>query len=666
MQVNLNPTIHRSNFNPQHKKNVHSNSIQYTLPNINNTPSFTGLNLRFLHAKADRAAANDFITRASYYLCVPSKNLRRFATPENPQRSELFYLLTTNLLSDSQKARRSLPENSELIIGKIFDSIQKPQETHFRLVKNHKYSFNDKEKILSITANHPEKLELLKQLQSLKDLNDYALDLSPETIISILSSDTSQKLSKNFEDFRSYIILNHDKKGFTENLINELNKKELSFNPEELTKKLSLIKIRDRSIILRELPLEFLEQNYNMQGFKLLANSHQTMENLLPPKGEKLTQKDFEFFKYILNSTTKENYEIRNNFFINNHSFQMNKNSNDEILKFFKKLDSDKNFKKIYEYVTKNSAAISSSPVVELMFYTDSFGSDVIVKKLKNFTRILGSNINGTSNPDEIVDLLSKNLNNKFYITRKQINQAKDDEYNTRITNMFFGNTKAKIKKAGRILSYEILPKLIGKGEATPVKTKMNYEKYRSTVSEITQEILPQPAKNADIQEIMLAAPKIKIKRDYKAMRLQITQEGQEIIKKRMRSKKDYGQNIQRYTKMRNAFLNEMFDSVKETRAQQRSEGIKRPNVSNADVIDLYSKIKGKNQKLVRCLLKQRTADGNREYTVKQISAILDEIEVFSKEHGVDQKAICDNLTKMIKDSKGEFKLKSEFLQQSF
>ena len=666
MQVNLNPTIHRSNFNPQHKKNVHSNSIQYTLPNINNTPSFTGLNLRFLHAKADRAAANDFITRASYYLCVPSKNLRRFATPENPQRSELFYLLTTNLLSDSQKARRSLPENSELIIGKIFDSIQKPQETHFRLVKNHKYSFNDKEKILSITANHPEKLELLKQLQSLKGLNDYALDLSPETIISILSSDTSQKLSKNFEDFRSYIILNHDKKGFTENLINELNKKELSFNPEELTKKLSLIKIRDRSIILRELPLEFLEQNYNMQGFKLLANSHQTMENLLPPKGEKLTQKDFEFFKYILNSTTKENYEIRNNFFINNHSFQMNKNSNDEILKFFKKLDSDKNFKKIYEYVTKNSAAISSSPVVELMFYTDSFGSDVIVKKLKNFTRILGSNINGTSNPDEIVDLLSKNLNNNFYITRRQINQAKDDEYNTRITNMFFGNTKAKIKKAGRILSYEILPKLIGKGDATPVKTKMNYKTYRSTVSEITQEILPQPAKNADIQEIMLAAPKIKIKRDYKAMRLQITQEGQEIIKKRMRSKKDYGQNIQRYTKMRNAFLNEMFDSVKETRAQQRSEGIKRPNVSNADVIDLYSKIKGKNQKLVRCLLKQRTADGNREYTVKQISAILDEIEVFSKEHGVDQKAICDNLTKMIKDSKGEFKLKSEFLQQSF
>ena len=65
-----------------------------------------------------------------------------------------------------------------------------------------------------------------------------------------------------------------------------------------------------------------------------------------------------------------------------------------------------------------------------------------------------------------------------------------------------------------------------------------------------------------------------------------------------MRSKKDYGQNIKRYTKMRNAFLNEMFDSVKETRAQQRSEGIKRPNVSNADVIDLYSKIKGKTRNL--------------------------------------------------------------------
>ena len=666
MQVNLNPTIHRSNFNLQHKQNLRPNVNQNTPSNINNTPSFTGINLRFLHAKADRAAANDFITRASYYLNVPTQKLRRFATPETPQRSELFYLLTENLLSDSQKANRILPENSELIIGKIFDSIKKPQETHFSLIKNQTYSFKDKEKILSITAGHPERLELLKQLQSLKGLNDYALDLSPETIISILTSDKTQKLSKNFEDFRSYIILNNKEKGFTENLMNELNKKEVSFNPEELAKKIALIKIHDKSIVLRELPLEFLEQNYNPTGLKLLSNRYMAMENLLPPKGEKLSPKDLEFFKYIINSTTKENYEIRKNFFVNNNSFQLNKNSNDEIMKFFKKVDSDKNFRKIYEYASKNSTAINSRPVAELMFYTDSFGSDVIAKKLKNFTKILSSNITGSSNPDEIVELLSKNLNNNFYITKAQIHQAKEDEYNTRINNMFFGNTKAKIKKAGRILSYEILPKLIGKVEVTPIKNKISYETYRMAASGMGEAVLQQPAKTVNIQETMLAAPKIKIKRDYKAMRLQITQEGQEIIKKKMRSKKDYGQNIKRYTKMRNAFLNEMFDSVKETRAQQRSEGIKRPNVSNADVIDLYSKIKGKNQKLVRCLLKQRTADGNREYTVKQISSILDEIEVSSKEQGIDQKAICDNLTKMIKDTKGEFKLKSEFLQQSF
>ena len=266
MQVNLNPTIHRSNFNLQHKQNLRPNVNQNTPSNINNTPSFTGINLRFLHAKADRAAANDFITRASYYLNVPTQKLRRFATPETPQRSELFYLLTENLLSDSQKANRILPENSELIIGKIFDSIKKPQETHFSLIKNQTYSFKDKEKILSITAGHPERLELLKQLQSLKGLNDYALDLSPETIISILTSDKTQKLSKNFEDFRSYIILNNKEKGFTENLMNELNKKEVSFNPEELSKKIALIKIHDKSIVLRELPLEFLEQNYNPTG----------------------------------------------------------------------------------------------------------------------------------------------------------------------------------------------------------------------------------------------------------------------------------------------------------------------------------------------------------------------------------------------------------------
>ena len=60
---------------------------------------------------------------------------------------------------------------------------------------------------------------------------------------------------------------------------------------------------------------------------------------------------------------------------------------------------------------------------------------------------------------------------------------------------------------------------------------------------------------------------KIKIKRDYKAEKLRIKQEAQDIIKAKIHSKKDYSAGIKRFTKMRNSFLKDMFASVKETRA---------------------------------------------------------------------------------------------------
>ena len=125
--------------------------------------------------------------------------------------------------------------------------------------------------------------------------------------------------------------------------------------------------------------------------------------------------------------------------------------------------------------------------------------------------------------------------------------------------------------------------------------------------------------------------PKIKIKRDYKAQKLLIQKDAQEIIKSRMKSAKQIQEQIGDYTKkatkMRNQFLNEMFNSVAETRAQQRAQGIKRPNISNADVLDVYQKISGKNRKIFKYLLTKRTESGEREFNLKQISQILDDVK---------------------------------------
>lgn len=120
---------------------------------------------------------------------------------------------------------------------------------------------------------------------------------------------------------------------------------------------------------------------------------------------------------------------------------------------------------------------------------------------------------------------------------------------------------------------------------------------------------------------------KITKKLANQAKKLQIKQDGINIIKERFKSKQDFGSKIKRFTKMRNKLLNTMFDAVKGLRTQERANGAKRPKSNNNDVIRLYQKINGKNQKLVKNMLNARTDDSNRRFTLKQIIKALNNPE---------------------------------------
>ena len=133
--------------------------------------------------------------------------------------------------------------------------------------------------------------------------------------------------------------------------------------------------------------------------------------------------------------------------------------------------------------------------------------------------------------------------------------------------------------------------------------------------------------KEAERIAIEKAQLKITKKLANQAKKLQIKQDGINIIKERFKSKQDFGSKIKRFTKMRNKLLNTMFDAVKELRTQERANGVKRPKTNNNDVIALYEKINGKNQKLVKNMLNARTDDGNRRFTLKQIIKALNNPE---------------------------------------
>ena len=76
---------------------------------------------------------------------------------------------------------------------------------------------------------------------------------------------------------------------------------------------------------------------------------------------------------------------------------------------------------------------------------------------------------------------------------------------------------------------------------------------------------------------------------------------------------------LNKATKMRLKMMPEILSSIKETRADLRKSGVKYPKISNSDAVDLYTRINGKNRKLVTYMLKKRNSDGTRMYSVIDI-----------------------------------------------
>ena len=620
MQVNLNTTFKSTNY-PQRKSvekyKMQNNAAPYT-PSTNNSITASDINFAgfgFIGRTAQNSDFTNFIVKAAHYLEVSPNKLRKYITPKEPMRMKFFHALTENYVADLHNLR--VPDSAQKDIEKLYNLIGSPQDIHFSLLNNKAYSFAERYKMLELSSRSKYHLDLLGQLQTLKDLEGRNLNLPGDTVFSVLSSDNVKNLSENFENFRSYIVLNHENKDFVKNLLREIATDQISFNPKELDKTLSIKSFQKSSIVLEKLPAEFLAENYNILGLKLLSSRIWGIRNLIP-KNSSLTEEEMAFYKYLINSTNEGNFSIRKDFFEHNAGFVAERDTGAEVMEFFKRMDQDEDFREIYKYAAKNSYSLMNRPISELMFYVDSFGSDVLVRKLKNFIRIINSNTNDDCNPEKMIDILSENLNNNFYITKDQISAARKDEFNARFDGMFLGTAKSRYKRAKRIIFYKIMPEIFGKGKPTPIKQRLRYRA-------ITDEPLMNAANQVDTTP---QTPKIKVKRDYKAMKLKIKQEGQEIIKSRMRFKNGSEPEIKRYTKIKNGFLNEMFDSVKEVRAKERAEGKKTLSVSNKHVLELYSKITGKNKKLVKELLTKRDEAGNRLYTVRQISRILDELNI--------------------------------------
>lgn len=676
MNINITNYPVNNNFKINKKNNNFKNiSAQAYPPTLNSkqaqSVNFTGLPT-FLMKRQTREGIRDYLSRTGYYVGISPKKLREDFSIKTLADSAVLYRLTEKYRNNGNNFLNL--DNAYEAVAKVYNKIKKPTMELNWILKISRKSLDDFSNIFDAIGDDKNKLKLFYQLNSLKSKNGSKLSIKTDDFINILSSDNAKKLSKNFNKYRSYIELNHRNNDFSEKLLQELELSKPSFSEKEIQNKIAFRKIQRESMLFEYLPKNFLEENYNSLGVKLFGNFKCAKDNLLP-NGENIVQKDLDFFKYVINSTTKKNIKERAHLFINDINIRMSKNTNDEIMELFKRIDSDKNFKKLYNKVA-DARIIQDVPIREFLLYADTFGSKKLLKNSDNFSKILKYSEFDKKDPTNIIETISKNLNNKFYITRREIQSEMESEYFTRNKYLFTGNLRANFHRFKRIFKHETLPKIFGTGKEIPVDMqalqpkidKLNIAKaerekffeemskqYEQRYNIVAPEPKPIPGQTTvptpapkpvvEISEKPIDKPetpvvekainsqetdqpqKIKIKRDYKAEKLRIKQEAQDIIKAKIHSKKDYSAGIKRFTKMRNSFLKDMFASVKETRAYQRAQGIKKPTVSNQDVITLYEKINGKNKHLAKYFLNSRTSDGNREFTVRQVANLLDEIK---------------------------------------
>lgn len=615
--------------------------------------SFTGLTQRvtgLFHTRAKNAAINEYMNRTGYYLMYNPAELKQTIAPKTVGESQLLFRLTENYVSELTKKHQQVTANTLSIILNVYNSISKRTTELADIVKINTKSIGEYSELFKLAGKDKQKNELLKKLLTLKSNENQMLDISQENIIKILSSGKAKKLNKNFEKFRSYIILNSNNENFAENLIKELQAKRPSFKQAQLNRQLNVRKAKSESYLLGLLPDKFLEENYNPLGFKLFRNYSNLIKNIVPD-ADNISQKDLDFIASVISTTNKNNFAARTEYFENDLNYGKAKNSKDDILVFFNRMDKDENFRKLYEK-TSAHITIQNIPLQELMMYADIFGSKNLLDRSENFVRMLKYDVYNYETKKDFIAHMGKRLNNRFYITNTEVERAREEEYYTRLVNPFFGNTKANLKRYKRKFKYDLMPKVLGTGKQIKLDMKQVEEKLskiaalkpqsgtnilRSELAENLTPVIAKPASTpqkaavpniaAQVSQSTAAPVKLKIKRDYKQQKLLIKKEAQKIIKSRMRSKKDYSANIKNFTKMRNELLPLMFDSVKETRAFQRAQGIKRPNVSNTDVISLYEKINGKNKKLAKYLLTKRKENGELEFNVKQISELFDEIQ---------------------------------------
>lgn len=570
--------------------------------NHNKETSFEGLNIKSLLTHAAKKAKEQEIlnydrSKISNILGVQTSTITDLTKGIDEKRFSFLKTLTAHYNARNFNRDNNLKESPDALI-ETFKHITKPQIEHFQIANKTNAPF---ELILQIFKNAEDKkgLSFIQKIQN--DILDNSTR-SAKKILKMLTSPNKKEYIEHTDNYSSYLKLNTE----NDNAIEELDKlvAEGKYSSRQYDVKYNvkqLIKIDNLESVFSN-NIETLENNYSHEG-KILLKS--LFLEYFPNKKD-LSKNAISDILDMYKTSNPKNIDIRTEL-LDRFRFAQKPEDNSDIKamkSLFNRIDNDESSANFINNILKDNPKTNSINELEEIL------SIVPAKKAEIFHKNIARIINYTDK-EERVKALQNEVENPFFIT---------PGYAYRLDASIKAGFSKEESKFSKFLK--------------KIENKINIIRYEKSQSKSSSQV-SEPIKITTEKENKDNTAKIELKRTFKesreARKLRVQNDVNEIIKQKL-GEKTLAKQKEAYNNgamvMRLKLLPEIFNSIRETRKTQRLAGL-RPKVENKDAIKLYSKINGKNRKLVNYMLKQTDATGERIFDIKDIIAKLNEFEIY-------------------------------------
>lgn len=579
----------------------------------NDNVSFKGFGIRtFIPKKSFRTEriqgiVDDACFRYGNIIGVNTHELKALTQNASDIKMQFLKSLVTNYNSRNFTRAGNLKESPQGLL-ETFKSVEDPQIAHFNIVKHTNAPLGTLTKLFG-TATDKESLEFVQKMQhEVLGGEKEAIEI----ITDMLTSKNKKAYLKNSDEFVSYLILNKKNK----NAVKELDKmlENGTYNRKIYDAKRAVQSLMKNRVLEQNLAndTKYLEQHYTPEGERFIRGMFSDF--LAHKKG--LSPEDFSEILKMYKSTSPENIstrlEILNKFkyATAGKGSEASKSEIKSMKKLFDRMDRDKssaNF--VFKVLGDDIKAKSIKDIVGVLDVVPSEKAEIFHKNISRIVRF--------TDEEERVSALTKEVENPFFMTEKYAKVLEDS------INKGLAKKESRIGKMARFL-----------------ENKINQMRYNRIQGAQTSAVMPEmPALKPEFAPVFSTvsvetkAPEVMFKRTFKespqARKLRVQNDVNEIIKQKL-GVKTFERQQESFKNgalvMRLKLLPEIFDSIKDTRKAQKLYGVN-PNVENADAIRLYSRINGKNRKLVNYMLKQTNRQGDRVYNIKDILKQLDLVE---------------------------------------